>query len=242
MSEVLVHGRDGQGDTFLPPAAQQPSGETAADQIIRLAHERPGELTLVAVGPLTNLAIALLRDPSVATLVKKVVIMGGAFQVPGNVSRTGEANIWHDPEAAQIVLEASWDVTLVGLDVTEHARVTESMLKELHELGSPSGVHLQRISDGYLDLYAGRYGSAERQCPMHDALALSIAVDPALILAAPRARVDVELNGTITRGSTIADLRSWADTEIQNATVVLKADTERFVDRWMTTMRSLSAE
>jgi len=236
-----IHGKDGQGDTFLPPAAQNAAGESAADQIVRLAHERLGELTLVAVGPLTNLAIALARDPSIAVAYKQVVIMGGAFQVPGNVTATGEANIWHDPEAAQIVLEARWPVTIVGLDVTEQARVTEAMLNALRELGSPEGVHLKRISDGYLDIYAGRYGTAERQCPMHDALALGIAVDPTLVEHAPFAKVDVELNGSLTRGSTIADLRSWARKDLVNARVVLQADGERFVQEWFATMKSLPA-
>ena len=236
-----IHGRDGQGDTFLPAAAQCASGESAADQIMRLAHARPEELTLVAVGPLTNLAIALARDPSIAAAYKHVVIMGGAFQVPGNVTATGEANIWHDPEAARIVLEAGWPVTIVGLDVTEQARVTETMLNTLRDLGSPEGIHLQRISDGYLNIYAGRYGTAERQCPMHDALALGIAVDLTLVEHAPLAKVDVELNGSLTRGSTIADLRSWARKDLANARVVLQADGERFVREWFATMKSLPA-
>jgi len=236
-----IHGKDGQGDTFLPHAAQRASQESAADQIIRLAEERPGELTLVAVGPLTNLAVALMQDPSIAGAYKKVVIMGGAFHVPGNVSATGEANIWHDPEATQIVLEGGWPVTIVGLDVTEHARVTETMLNDLRDLGSPEGIHLQRISDGYLDLYAGRYGTSERQCPMHDALALGIAVDPTLVRRAPFVRVDVELNGSLTRGTTIADLRSWAQADLANAHIVLEADGKRFVHDWLTTMSALPA-
>ncbi|MGB3305635.1 MAG: nucleoside hydrolase [Thermomicrobiales bacterium] len=236
-----IHGEDGQGGTFLPPAVQRPSEESAAEQIIRLAHERPGELSLVAVGPLTNLAVALMADPSIASAYKQVVVMGGAFQVPGNVTATGEANIWHDPEAAQIVFEAGWPLTIVGLDVTEQARVTETMLNELRDLGSPSGAHLQRISDGYLNIYAGRYGTSERQCPMHDALALGIAADPSLVRHAPSAKVDVELTGTLTRGSTIADLRSWASPNLANASVVLEADGERFVREWLATMRRLTA-
>ncbi len=235
-----IHGQDGQGDTYLPPAAHQASLESAPDQLVRLARERPGEITLVAVGPLTNLAIALMRDPSIAAAYKQVVIMGGAFHVPGNVTATAEANIWHDPEAAQIVLEAGWPLTIVGLDVTERARVTETMLNDLRDLGSPEGIHLLRISDGYLDLYAGRYGTSERQCPMHDALALGIAVDPTLVQRAPSARVDVELSGSLTRGSTIADFRSWAQADLANARIVLEADGERFVQEWLTTMKGLS--
>lgn len=234
-----VHGEDGQGDVNLPPPTSLPTRETAAEQMVRLANERPGELTLVAVGPMTNLAIGLALDPTIASKFKQVVLMGGAFQVPGNVSATGEANIWHDPEAAQMVVEAGWPLTIVGLDVTEHARVTETMLRDLAATGNPSTVHLQRISDGYLDIYTGRYGSDERQCPMHDALALGIAVDESLLIEAPRAFVTVELNGSATRGATIADLRSWAPESKANARVALKADGERFVQEWVTTMASL---
>ncbi|MGN6485458.1 MAG: nucleoside hydrolase, partial [Thermomicrobiales bacterium] len=206
-----VHGRNGQGDVALHHPEVVHVEETAAAQLVRLANERPGELTLVAVGPMTNLAIALSLDPGIADRFRQVVLMGGAFQVPGNVSATGEANIWHDPEAAQMVMEAGWPLTIVGLDVTEQARITETMLRDLAATGNPSTVHLQRISDGYLNIYTGRYGSDERQCPMHDALALGIAVDESLLVEAPMAHVSVELNGTLTRGSTIADLRSWAD-------------------------------
>ncbi|MGB3328639.1 MAG: nucleoside hydrolase [Thermomicrobiales bacterium] len=236
-----VHGKDGQGDVGLSDPKGAPVDETAAAQIVRLANERPGELTLVAVGPMTNLAIALALDPGIATRFRQVVLMGGAFQVAGNVSATGEANIWHDPEAAQMVMEAGWPLTIVGLDVTEQARVTETMLRELAATGNPSTVHLQRISDGYLNIYTGRYGSDERQCPMHDALALGIAIDESLLIDAPHAHVDVELNGTVTRGATIADLRSWADPARANARVALKADGERFVREWVATMAALPA-
>lgn len=234
-----VHGRNGQGDVELHDPETVHIEETAAAQIIRLANERPGELTLVAVGPMTNLAIALALDPGIAGRFRQVVLMGGAFQVPGNESATGEANIWHDPEAAQMVMEAGWPLTIVGLDVTEQARITETMLRDLAATGNPSTVHLQRISDGYLDVYTGRYGSDERQCPMHDALALGIAVDEALLLDAPMAHVAVELNGTLTRGSTVADLRSWADPAKANARVALKADGKRFVREWVATMAAL---
>ena len=234
-----VHGKDGQGDTNLPMPETVHIEETAAAQIVRLANERPGELTLVAVGPLTNLAIALALDPGIADRFRQVVLMGGAFQVPGNVTPIDEANIWHDPEAAQMVMDAGWPLTIVGLDVTEEARVTETMLRDLAATGNPSTVHLQQISDGYLDIYTGRYGSEERQCPMHDALALGIAVDESLLVHAPMAQVWVELHGTVTRGATVADLRSWADPAKANARVVLKAEGERFVREWVATMAAL---
>ncbi|TAK26015.1 MAG: nucleoside hydrolase [Chloroflexota bacterium] len=226
-----VHGADGQGNTNLPPPKLRASGETAAEQIVRLAHERPGELVLVPIGPLTNIAVALALDPEIASLYREVVLMGGNFLVPGNASRWAEANIWHDPEAAQIVFDAGWPITAVGLDVTLKCMLDQPKLERLRASGTPAGVHIDRITDYYLTRYEARRG--RRECAMHDALALGIAVDRTLILNQRRCRVDVELNGTHTRGMTAADLRIWAPVDQGNANVVLEADGARFIDRWM---------
>jgi purine nucleosidase len=231
-----VHGLDGQGNTNLPPPAGRPTGEHAARQIVRLAHERPGELVLVPTGPLTNVALALAEDPSIAQLYRGVVVMGGTFLHPGNITATGEANIVHDPEASQMVLAAGWPVTLVGLDVTMKVHLTEPLLEQLEASGTVAGRHLRAITRHYLDFYAGVHG--RRECSMHDALALAIAAEPTLALRAPKVRVDVELHGAHTRGMTVADLRRLHRPDLgpaddANATVVLEADGARFLSRFM---------
>ncbi|MFN8524640.1 MAG: nucleoside hydrolase [Chloroflexota bacterium] len=226
-----VHGADGQGNVNLPAPRTKPVNESAADLLIRLAHERPGELVLVPVGPLTNIATALLQDPSIAKLYKSVVLMGGNFLAPGNAAKWAEANIWHDPEAAQIVFEAGWPVTAVGLDVTLKTMLSEGRLTEMRDANTVAGNHLHRISQFYLERYAARRG--RRECSMHDALALGIAADPSLATHSPRVRVDVELNGTHTRGMTVGDFRPWASGPEANANVVLEVDSARFIDRWM---------
>jgi purine nucleosidase len=227
-----VHGLDGQGNTNLPPPSLKPRRETAAELIVRLGREHPGELILVPVGPLTNIAIALAMEPGLARLYREVVLMGGAFLTPGNASRFGEANIWHDPEAAQMVFEAGWPITAVGLDVTHKTMLSDARLERLRESGTPAGEHLHRITQFYLERYAARRG--RRECAMHDALALGIAEDRSLMTRAPTARVDVELTGTHTRGMTVADLRLWASPDGANAVVPLEVDAERFIERWMT--------
>jgi purine nucleosidase len=231
-----VHGSDGQGNIHLPPPSLKPTDESASQQIVRLAHERPGELTLVAVGPMTNLALALAEDPSISQLYRAVVLMGGAFLRPGNITATGEANIVHDPEAAQAVLTAGWPVTLVGLDVTYQVMLTDALLQQLDASGTLAGRHLHRITQHYLNFYAARSG--RRECAMHDALALAIAGDPALATHAPTVRVDVELTGEHTRGMTVADLRPVVNagmprSDQANAQVVLEADGPRFRSRFM---------
>ena len=229
-----VHGADGQGNTQLPPPTLKPADESAVDTLIRLAHEQPGQLTLVPIGPLTNVAQALTRDPSIAQLYKKVVLMGGAFLSHGNVSRFGEANVWHDPEAAQLVFDAGWPIVAVGLDVTHRALLDQERLDQLRATGTPWGVHLHRITDHYLNAYARHHG--KRVCAMHDALALAIAADPSLVRAAPKVRVDVELHGQHTRGMTVGDFRPRPAGEAApdaNAEVVLDVDVPRFLDWWL---------
>lgn len=226
-----VHGADGQGNTNLAPPKLKPVKESAAELLVRLAHEHPGELILVPTAPLTNVATALALDPSIAHLYKEVVLMGGNFLAPGNAAKWAEANIWHDPEAAQIVFEAGWPITAVGLDVTMKTVLTEDQLDELARSDSPAARHISLITRYYLERYAARYG--RRECTMHDALALGVAVDQSLATYAPLARVDVELTGTHTRGMTVADLRKYAPTEQANAHVVLEVDSARFINRWM---------
>jgi purine nucleosidase len=229
-----VHGSDGQGNTNLPPPSLKATGEHAADQIIRLAHEHPNELILVPTGPMTNVGLALAKDPEIARLYRAIVLMGGAFQTPGNVTGVAEANIWHDPEAAQTIFDAVWPITVVGLDVTHQVRLTEPLRQQLNDSGTPAGRHLYRIVDHYFAAYERRWG--RRESAMHDALALGIAFDPSLMVRAPKGRVDVELTGTHTRGMTVADLRPHAPPERANATVPLEVDAARFLDRWMEIM------
>ena len=108
----------------LPPPRFPPTSEPAAQQIVRLAHSHAGRLAILATGPLTNLALALLLDPELPALVSRVTVMGGAVRVPGNTTPCAEFNIRQDPEAADLVLSARWDLTLVPLDVTMKAILT----------------------------------------------------------------------------------------------------------------------
>ena len=205
MTAENVHGRDGLGNTNQPDPQRALAPGSAAEQIVRLAHQRPGEFTLVAIGPLTNLAVALLLDPELPSLVEDVVIMGGAVEVPGNVTPYAEANIWHDPEAAQLVIEASWRVTLVTLDATMQALLTPADLQAIRSAGSQRARFAAAILDHYISVY--QQWLPGRTCPLHDPLALTLVLNPELATYRELPTL-VELRGAQTRGTTVCDLRS----------------------------------
>ena len=189
----------------MPPSGASLAAESAAEMLVRLAREYPGELRVVAIGPLTNLAEALKLEPLLPSLVESVTIMGGAALAPGNITPVAEANIWHDPEAAALVLAADWDVTLVPLDVT-----MASVLEEPHRqalLASSGAVPraLGEMLGYYFRFYEGIYG---RPCSaMHDPLAAALAVGAVTPALAPVVRAAVDTSDGPGRGQTVCDMR-----------------------------------
>jgi len=230
-SPTFVHGENGLGDvelTGLVPG--QPEAKPAYQAIIDLAREHPGEITLVAVGPLTNLALALQADPEVATLLKAVVVMGGAFAVagkPGNVTPVAEANIWNDPEAADRVFTAPWFVTAVSLDVTSQVVMSPAYMEALEATAGPAGAFLNAISKPYAAFYGGRDGIVG--CCVHDAAAVAFVIDPSLFQTR-RGSIRVITDG-IALGQTLQKVEgelfgpsAWDDQPVQAVTVGVKAE------------------
>lgn len=225
-SPTFVHGENGLGDVELTGLVlSQPEAKPAYQAIIDLARANPGEITLVAVGPLTNLALALKADPEVATLLKGVVIMGGAFAVagkPGNVTPVAEANIWNDPEAADLVFTAPWFVTAVSLDVTTQVVMSPAYMEDLEAKAGPAGAFLNAISKPYAAFYGGRDGIVG--CCVHDAAAVAFVIDPTLF-ETRRGSIRVITDG-IALGQTCQKVEgelfgpsAWDDQPIQAITV-----------------------
>lgn len=179
-SPTHVHGQNGLGDIdltgFTPPL---PDAGAAHERIIDLARAHPGQITLLALGPLTNLALALRAAPEIAGLVAEVVVMGGAFgQGPrgGNVTPYAEANIHNDPEAAAEVLAATWPVVLVGLDVTTRCVLSNDQARDLAARGGEAGRFAWEVSRGYAAAY-GRHEGLDGCC-LHDVAAAAFVLHP----------------------------------------------------------------
>ncbi len=173
-----VHGRDAMGDIGMPMAQTRRAEALAGPEFIcEMARRHPGEITLVAVGPLTNLALALQHDPQVVEHVKGVVLMGGAFGENGhhgNVSPVAEANIASDPHAADRVLTARWPVTVVGLDVTHEVMLSTEYLDALGREGGVEGAFVREITHFYEAFYRPQTGGGIFS---HDASAVACALD-----------------------------------------------------------------
>ena len=230
----LVHGDDGLGNTFLPAPKGTPSKESAAEMILHLSHQHAGELTLLTTAPLTNLAVALLHDPTLAGRIRSLVCMGGAV-FTGNVSAVAEANIYNDPEAARIVFRSGIETIMIGLDVTHKVYWEESDLQPLEDAGNERADFLLQIIRFISRAYENLTGW--RRCVLHDPLAAAICLYPDLVKTEKR-HVDVELRGELTRGMTVVDRRGRIPMGEENINVALEVDVERFKTMLMKSLLS----
>ena len=217
-----VHGESGLGGAVLPAADRAAEPGHAIDFIIDRVAAAPGEITLVATGPLTNIGLALRREPRLAGWVRDFVIMGGSAS-RGNVSHAAEFNIWADPEAAAIVFSAGWTVRMIGLDVTLLARVTAAVRQRMGSLGSLGSQLLLPAIAQYRDSQ-----DTTGEPPVHDVCAIVSIADPAVFGYTP-ARVQVETQGALTSGMTVTEFTDGPG----NAQVATAVDVDRF---WATVL------
>jgi len=233
------HGKNGLAGVELPAPKCRPDPRFGPDLIIELVHKYPHEITLIPVGPLTNIALAVSKDPSIASLVKDIVIMGGSI-TGGNVNGAAEANIYNDPEAAAIVFNAGWTVTMVGSDVGERTLMTRKHQAELQAQPGPEADLVAKLADYYLSASekSGYSGAA-----MYDPLAVATVIDPAVVTL-KEMHVDVETRGEFTRGETVANRMGYEEKNVlhgdhyeidglnpvkPNARVVTASDAEKFL-------------
>jgi purine nucleosidase len=225
-----VHGESGLGGAVLPAPPHGPRDGHAIDFIIGAIGAAPGEITLVATGPLTNVALAVRREPRLPEWVRDFVIMGGSAG-RGNMNHAAEYNIWADPEAAAIVFAAGWTVRMIGLDVTLRARATAAVQERMRSFGKlGSELMLPALAQ-----YADSNDNAGEP-PVHDVCAVVSVTDPSVFTYTP-ALVQVETTGTWTSGMTVTDFEA---TGSQNALVATDIDADKFWDVVLGTYGSLA--
>jgi inosine-uridine nucleoside N-ribohydrolase len=237
-----IHGKDGLGDAGIP-LAPAPAIQPNAIQLIADTVESSAEpVTLIALGPLTNLALLHAVRPDIVDRLERIVIMGGAAK-GGNVTPTAEYNIWFDPEAAQRVFGLDADITMVGLDVTQKAITRPSHWAEL-EKGGPASQQILAMNAFYSAYHATRQG--EELTMQHDALAVATAIRPDFVTAVP-ARIDIECSSPLTVGTTVVDVRNPG--ENGRVRVALDVDVEKFneflvrrIARFLRDVDALAAE
>src|SRR6201993_2053238 len=167
------HGKNGLANVELPASKCKADPRFGPDLIIEMVHKYPHEITLLPIGPETNIALAVLKDPSIVSLVKEVIVMGGSIS-GGNVNAAAEANIYNDPEAAQIVFQAGWPLTMVGLDVGDKTLLTRKHIEALKKNPGPESDFIYKVADFLIGL-SEKFG--EPGTPMYDPLAVGVAID-----------------------------------------------------------------
>jgi inosine-uridine nucleoside N-ribohydrolase len=221
-------------------AARTPVPGRAATAIIDLVMANPGEISLIAIGPLTNVAIALALEPAMSSAVKEIVVMGGVFlRTTRALAMPGEFNVWVDPEAAAIVVNSGAPLRLVGLDVTRQVQLGRADADRLRATGRPFASYAGACAHAWIDYLREAYpGRGFIGASMHDPLAVAVVSRPQLVTWRP-ARVAVEVCSDITRGVTVADLLASKDPPQPNCLVATEVDSAAFIDFFLNHVYSL---
>jgi purine nucleosidase len=224
---VHVHGKDGMGDIGLPLYGRLPAGDDAITRIIDTVHEHAGDIEVVTLGPLTNLATALQRDPGIAAKIKQCTVMGGAPDGRGNVWPGSCFNIYADPEAARVVYHAGLTLRMVGWDISrKYAVVTKDEQQQLHAIGTELAKFshdIQRCVSNWTDNTTNLAGY-----DLPDPIAMAIAIDPGIATKTARYYIDIETVSELTRGQTVVDYNGTLG-KVPNVELVIEASHEQFM-------------
>lgn len=227
-----IHGSDGLGDTSLPMPDIEPQPTNAVFEIVRRVLDSPGEITFVALGRLTNLALAINVAPRIAESLNEVIVMGGAVTVPGNATPVATANIWGDPQAADVVYHSGARIVQIGLDVCREVEFSPEQLKRVWQADTPA----TRILQNAVSFIQTAYNSRGRLrnpdgAQFNDVPAMAYAIDPTLFTTSD-AYVRVEYRSRLTAGQTVADMDGLTGNP-PNASVALGVDADRLTSLWV---------
>lgn len=231
-----THGDGGLGYAVLPEPKVKPIQESAHDLIIRLVNENPGQITLLCVGPMTNIALALLKQPQIAKNIKRIVAMGGSIHYPGNSTPQSEYNVFCDPESFEIVLNAGVDFTLVPLDVTYQCLLTTQHIEQITLARPEIKNFIKESTRFYIEFHAEYQGI--QGCAINDPLAAAILIDPTLVENRDYF-LSVDLSGGSSRAKTIAD-HYGALKKAPNAKVSMTVEVDRFMKQFIERMNRLN--
>lgn len=247
----FVHGDDGIGNCYPTDGVQLQADAShaqlhdlpAAEYIVQMARANPGEITLIAVGPLTNIALALQLEPKLPGLVQQLIVMGGAVDEPGNVTPLAEANFFNDPHAADLLLAHDWPMMVVGLDVTHKIMITDTHLSQLRDNAGVTGQFLWDTSRFYVDFYSNKGAAktlAEPCCAMHDAAAVAYLIETdAFEVVRGSARV---IEAGVAAGQLALDRKGyqyatnhWSERAVSNG-ACMAVDSDRVLDSFIRTI------
>ncbi len=236
---ATMHGTDGMSEAGFPRAKQRPESKHAIDAIIDLIMANPGEIEIIAQAPLTNLALAYLKEPRIARNVKHLWIMGGTDNAVGNVTPMAEFNFFVDPEAAAVVFRAGFPITLSTWTLTlESGSISAAEVERIARLDTPLSRFFMTVSRVPRERALERYGTAISTHP--DSLTCACAIDPSLILASDDVTVDIEVGGDIARGTSSVYpprmVERWPDRDA-NARIIRRADTAGFAEMLTSVLR-----
>src|SRR5215208_1742801 len=231
-----THGDSGLGYANLPAPRAVPTGQHGVDFLIQKILAAPGEITLVAMGPLTNVALAIRQEPRVVQALKEIIIMGGALRSEGNTTALAEFNTYVDPHAAQIVYHAGIPTTLVPLDVTYQCILTPGHVRRLQEIDSPITTFVAEATRFYMEFH-DEYQKIEG-CVINDPLALALTFAPELC-DYQELPVDVDLSGGISMGKTVADFYNYSKKPV-NMKVALGVRARSFMDLFVDRIETLA--
>ncbi|HKY56221.1 MAG TPA: nucleoside hydrolase [Anaerolineales bacterium] len=230
-----VHGASGLGNANLPEPRTKPISGNAVDFLIETILAEPNEISVFPIGPLTNIALAIRKEPRFAKAVKELVIMGGAIQDGGNVTPLAEFNIFVDPHAAHIVFHSGIPITLIPLDVTQKCLLKQGHIDHLLKMNSP----ISRFINDAVHIYIeASYARGFEGCALHDPLTLATILAPEL-LTLKEYYVDVDISGGVSMGNTFADIYNITK-KPANMKVAMNVRSDEFVDLFVQHMEALS--
>jgi inosine-uridine nucleoside N-ribohydrolase len=230
-----THGDTGLGHAVLPAPKIKPVASNAANLIIDIVNANPGEITILCIGPVTNLALALLKEPSLRKKIKNVVSMAGTIHYPGNATPSSEYNVFCDPEAFDILLRSGIDLTIVPLDVTYKCLFTKAHIERLKGAREDIRTFIDRATAFYMDFHLEYQGI--EGCAINDPLAAAILLKPELVTMRDY-YVNIELHGDFTTAKLSAD-HFVALGNPPNAQVAMEVDVEGFMDFFIERVKTL---